>query len=386
MKELEILLDNFWIIKDDDKELFYQIKDGIPEYKNFLAEKLGYHIIQNSQLIKLEKIPGKAEAWMGIQEFESPMEYAFLCLLLMFLEDKGKEEQFVLSSITEFIEANYPGEKIDWTLFRHRKSLVKVLRFATKMGMLKVDDGDDSKFTSEASTEVLYENTGLSKYFTRSFTMNILNYTSYRDFEKEDELDIDKDKGIIRRQRAYRKLLMSPVVYKEGDFDPDFDYIKKQRSAIDNDFEKYLGLELHVHKNCAMVVLPQNKTYKSMFPNGTTINDIILQMNYMINNMVKQGKLKPDNNDIIIISKTFFEIMIKELRDLNSAGWSKEYREMDFKKLYDEIIHFMEMINMIEVSEKEVKILPLCGKVIGRYPDDFYSKEVEREVALDEAK
>ncbi|WDU82073.1 DUF2398 family protein [Caloramator sp. Dgby_cultured_2] len=78
--------------------------------------------------------------------------------------------------------------------------------------------------------------------------------------------------------------------------------------------------------------------------------------------------------------------MVKELKALNSAGWSKEYREMDFEKLYNEIIHFMEMLNMIKVSEKEIKILPLCGKVVGRYPDDFYSKEMEREVALDEAK
>ena len=59
------------------------------------------------------------------------MEYAFLCILLMFLEDKGREEQFVLSQITEFIQGNYIGEeKIDWTLYRHRKDLIKVLRFA----------------------------------------------------------------------------------------------------------------------------------------------------------------------------------------------------------------------------------------------------------------
>ena len=116
MKDLEKLLENYWIIKDDDKDLYYSVKDSLPEYKNFLNEKLGYHVIINPNLIKLEKLPGISEPWMGIQEFESTMEYAFLCLLLMFLEDMEREEQFVLSNITEFIQGNFSkDEKVDWT-------------------------------------------------------------------------------------------------------------------------------------------------------------------------------------------------------------------------------------------------------------------------------
>ena len=67
MKELEILLENYWISKDENKELYYRIKDSIPNFKTFLAEKLGYQVIVNPNLIKLEKLPGKAEAWMGIK-------------------------------------------------------------------------------------------------------------------------------------------------------------------------------------------------------------------------------------------------------------------------------------------------------------------------------
>lgn len=122
MKELEMLLEHFWIYKEENKELYYAIKDSIPKFKNFLNEKLGYHIIVNSNVIKLEKIPGRAESFMGIEDFADSMEYAFLCLLLMFLEDKTKEEQFVLSEITEYIKGSFMGkEEVDWTLYRHRK-------------------------------------------------------------------------------------------------------------------------------------------------------------------------------------------------------------------------------------------------------------------------
>ncbi|HHW47927.1 MAG TPA: TIGR02678 family protein, partial [Clostridiaceae bacterium] len=176
MKELEILLENFWIIKEKDPELYHMVKDATPKFKDFVEEKLGYKIIVNAYMIKLEKLPGKAESWMGIQQFTSAMEYAFFCILLMFLEDRGANDQFVLSQITEYIQAVYPGEvKVDWTLFSHRKSLVKVLKFATEIGLINVDDGNEQKFMESVETEVLYESTGLSRYFVRNFTGNILN-------------------------------------------------------------------------------------------------------------------------------------------------------------------------------------------------------------------
>src|SRR6056297_1315808 len=116
MKELEILLERYWISKEEDKELYYRIKDAYPEFKDFLQNKLGYRIIINPYIIKLEKIQGKPESWMGIEDFNDKLEYAFFCLLLIFLEDKGPEEQFILSQVTEFIEAVFPGngdKKVD---------------------------------------------------------------------------------------------------------------------------------------------------------------------------------------------------------------------------------------------------------------------------------
>jgi len=43
------------------------------------------------------------------------------------------------------------------------------------------------------------------------------------------------------------------------------------------------------------------------------------------------------------------------------------------KKLYEEIMLYMKNYNMLEIKQKqkEVKILPLVGKIIGRYPKGF---------------
>ena len=378
-KDLEILLENYWVSKEQDKELYYRLKDSIPKFKSFLNDKLGYHVIINSYMIKLEKLPGKSESWMGISEFDSVMEYGFLCLLLVFLEGKGNEEQFVLSQITEFIQLAYPGDdKVDWTLFKHRRYLIKVMRFASEIGMIRVNDGDEQTFASDAASEVLYESTGMSRYFTRNFSMNILNFNSYKDIENEDFMEIDRDRGIIRRQRVYRRVLMSPVVYNNGADDADYAYIKHFRNLIEKDMEAYLGLSFHVHRNGAMLVLDQTNNFGQTFPENKAISDIVLQMNFLLRDQIEEGNLVLKSDDTVMISIAAFQSYVISLKGQNVSGWSKEFREMDALTLAHQILAYMKSYNMVELTsdQKEVKIMPLVGKISGGYPEHFNAEEV----------
>ena len=130
MKELEILLNKRWVLKSRDKETYYKLRDALGELRKFTTEKMGCQIIDNSLLIKMEKIPVIPESFMGIQKFSSKEEYAYLCILLMFLEDRDAQEQFIISQLTEYITANLPGEISDWTLYTNRRKLIRVMRFA----------------------------------------------------------------------------------------------------------------------------------------------------------------------------------------------------------------------------------------------------------------
>ena len=56
MNTLEKLLSKRWFVKAVNKEEYYQIKDEVGKYQNFLSEKLGYHIIVNPYVVKLEKM------------------------------------------------------------------------------------------------------------------------------------------------------------------------------------------------------------------------------------------------------------------------------------------------------------------------------------------
>ena len=83
MKELEILLNRRWILKSEDKELYYRVRDAVGEIRKYVTDKLGSQIIDNSLLIKLEKIPVIHGGVYGSHQFSSKREYVYLCILLI---------------------------------------------------------------------------------------------------------------------------------------------------------------------------------------------------------------------------------------------------------------------------------------------------------------
>jgi uncharacterized protein (TIGR02678 family) len=290
----------------------------------------------------------------------------------MFLEDKAIEEQFLLSDLTEYIEVMFSGkEKIDWTTYRHRKYLVNVLAFVTDKGMLKINDFSDRNFASYKEAEVLYENTGLSKYFVRHFMGNIMNYNTAEDLERDEWLDGNLEKGVSRRNRVYRKVVLSPAVYNEGVEDADYLYIKNYRGMIQDEIEKYFDSELHVHKSATFMILSNEKSYKRSFPELKAISDITLQMNRIIIDNLSKGELEKAEYDVIKVSRYYFDKMVEELREKHIAGWSKEFRDMKVEKLTEELIKYMVSYLFIKKDVDDIFILPLVGKITGRYPDEF---------------
>ena len=99
MDAKELLLTRRWITKQEDRDAYYLIKDKAKELRKFFQEKFGYSLIVHQQYVRLDKVPDKAEPWMGITAFKHLEEYQYFCLILIFLEDKQSEEQFILSSL-----------------------------------------------------------------------------------------------------------------------------------------------------------------------------------------------------------------------------------------------------------------------------------------------
>ena len=209
-------------------------------YKNCGAIANAAPILRLSNIILLALLSPDASSFMGILDFSSKEEYAFLCILLMFLEEKDTQEQFILSQLTEYISANMPGEPVDWTVYTSRRRLIKVLRYAVAQGIVSITDGADDAFMEDATGEVLYENTGASRYFMRNFSKDITDYGRPEDFLESDWFAMDEDRGIARRHRVYKRLLFAPGMYRRDGSEEDFEYLKYYGRRLTEDLEGIL--------------------------------------------------------------------------------------------------------------------------------------------------
>lgn len=372
MNEIRTLFERFWICKDTEKELYYKVKREMPEFQRFVREQLGWKLIYTDNLLKLEKRPAHAEAFMEITEFTEIRDYCILCVVLMYLEDKEEQEQFLLSELITYVETQLKVfMEVDWTSFAQRKSLVRVLQYMEKLQMLRVYEGKSEAFGAEVGQEVLYENTGYSKYFATSFPTDISEYQSWEDFEKADFEEVQEDRGSARINRVYRQLSVCPVMYWEKNDDADALYLKNQRQWISKYLRENLGGNLEIYKNMACLTLENDDCYGTVHPRDAMLPEAVLLVCQKIQDDLAIGKLEKTENERIFMSRKKFADLVHECRDKWLAGWSKEFREMDEKKLLETIVKYMEDWLMIRCENEQIVIYPVTGRLSGVYPDDF---------------
>jgi len=381
LKVLEELLENYWILSQFEKERYDEIRQELDEKTiNFIKYKLGYKLIINPYIVKLEKVPGIPKSFMGINEFSTKLEYIFLCLILIFLEEKVRKEQFILSQMIDYIQnsvvdIDLGDTVIDFNIYKQRQSMVKVLKYIRDLGFIKLYDGDENKFAENVENDVLYEVTGVSKYFVRNFTSDISDCNSYIDIYEKEQLGLDQEKGIERRQRVYRRLFTENVVYSEGKEDQDYLYIKQYKNTIAQDVDQMLDSSLEIHKNGAYILLAEHEPFKNVFPTNKAISDVTLFMNTLLAQKLQSKEFKIEENDTILLSEIEISNIIKELQENYAKGFSKEYREMDEIELQEKIVDYMKDFDMIRYEKelKQYRIMPITFKINGKYPETFSS-------------
>lgn len=379
MNEVRTLFEKFWICRDTDKETFYKVKRDIPNFQKFVREQLGWKLVHTENLLKLEKRPAHAEPFMGIEEFTDIRDYCIFCVVLMYLEDKEDQEQFLLSELIDYVETQLKAYmEIDWTSFTQRKSLVRVLQCMERLSMLRVYEGSSEGFSAEAGQEVLYENTGYSKYFATSFPTDISGYESWEDFEKADFEEFDEDRGSVRVNRVYRQLAVCPSFYWEGNDDPDALYLKNQRQRIARNLDENLGGNLDVYKNAAFFTLEEDDCYGAVHPRDAMLPEAVLLICGKIQSSIARGKLKRKENECISMTREQFAKQVLAVRKKWNSAWSKEFREMDEKKLLETVLTYMKNWMMVRCEEDRIIVLPAVGRLSGFYPEDFEGEKEKR--------
>ena len=226
--------------------------------------------------------------------------------------------------------------------------------------------------------EILYENTGLSRYMAVNFAYSIDNFQSWEDFEKQQNEEGEADRGHYRINRVYRQMAAAPALYWSQSDNPDSIYLKNQRQWIQKNFSEYLGGQLHIHKNAAFLVMDEEESFGERHPREAMLPELVLLFCGRIRETVDEGVWMKRQDECIVVSEKEFQKELNDCRDRYSLAWSKEYREMEDEKLLTTVISYMKSWTMIDESDGEIVIYPAAGKMTGNYPAEFELKEKNR--------
>lgn len=139
MDEFRTLLNRFWVRRSEDRELFYQLRRKLPAMRGVLREQFGWEVTCTEEVIRLVKQPAKASPAFGIRSFTAVSDYSLLCGLLLVLEDKDDGQRFLLSELTQAIQAHVKPfmPSLSWERYQYRTSLVRVLQYAEQIGLVR---------------------------------------------------------------------------------------------------------------------------------------------------------------------------------------------------------------------------------------------------------
>ena len=377
MYEFRALLDRFWVTREGNRELYFTLKraQADPDFHRLINELLGWNLIVNEAVIKLEKVPPRAMPWMGIQSFQEPMDYCLLCAVLLFLADLDDGAPFLLSSLTQAVETFLNEvQPVDWTRFLHRKSLVRVLQYAQEIGLVLVYDGNSALFGNDRNQEVLYENTGLSRHFPVHFGRDIIGLRSIEDFES---LAWEGDETEQRRRRVYRQLALTPCLYCSDQSQADYDYIKNQRRTVSGNLDKFLNGELQLYKNGAFFLLSEGERCGALYPNTQAMSDVALLLCAQLREQMKQGVYLRQEDDTVLLTRLEFRHEISRCRARYGNGWGSQLRAYSLDRICQELTAYMSNWMLLEELDGDILLYPAVGKLVGAYPASYQNEPEE---------
>lgn len=371
---VQSLLNRPWVLKQEQPVLFQQIKDHYEVLREWFYERLGFPLIVTRNFIKVEKIPGTYQPWMGINEFLMPRDYGLFTYGLWYLEGKGEAEQFLLSQMVEEIKEHLltMDVTIDWTLYEHRLSMMRALRKLKQLNILIAVDGDEGDWAQQGGdNNVLYECSSMARYVLRRFPKELMAYQDIDALSEREEAETPEAEIAQRRQRVYRRLVQEPMVYDWEWTEEERHYLLTQRRSIIEHMDEMLNLEGRRYQEGLLFFDPEVSAEGDLFPTLSVISDLVILMAGEVRRRMTRDKPLYDFDEWgrIHLTVTDLEAVMMALREKYKDYWSKEYRMMSLHELVRRVISHLQEWNLgTQVNSDEILLFPALGRWNGNYP------------------
>ncbi|MBD2862508.1 TIGR02678 family protein [Paenibacillus oceani] len=367
------LLNRPWILKEDDQELYFSIKDHYEELRDWFMDQAGFPLLMTRSLAKLERTPVVAHPWMGFEEFREIRDYVFFTYALWFLEGKTEMDQFLLSDVVEEVREQLAavGLEADWRHYHHRLSMARALKKLSSLGVLIAVDGDEGDWAQSESRNVLYECSPHSRYVLRRFPQDLTTYSRMEELS-EPILYANTPDGdnIRRRHRVYRRFLLEPVVLDRHWDAESLPYVLTQRRSIMDHLQRMLGLEGRRYREGLLFFYPEPTSEAVLFPTLSGVSDLVLLIAGELRRQLGlEGSGRYAEADgSIRLERSELEGILLRLQERHQDYWSKEFRTSSSAQLAELVFAHMEQWRLGEWEDAgHFLISPVVSRWNGMY-------------------
>lgn len=376
------LLNRPWILKEEDQELYFWIKDHHEELRDWFMDQTGFTLLVTRSLAKLERAPVVAFPWMGFEEFREVRDYVFFTYALWYLEGKTEMDQFLLSDLVEEVreQMGVVGLEADWKIYTHRLSMARALKKLSAFGVLIAVDGDESGWAQDEERNALYECSPHSRYVLRRFPQDL---TAYDEMEQlaDPILYANTPDGVNlrRRHRVYRRFLLEPVVldrHWEDDLQP---YVLTQRRAIIDHLQRMFGFEGRRYREGLLFFYPELTSEGELFPTLSGVSDVLLLLAGELRRQLRTegGGRYAEADGSVRLERSELEGLLLKLKTLHQSYWSKELRESTSSQLAELCLRHMEAWGLGEWEDANHF---LVSPVLSRWNAEYANAEFDQEL------
>lgn len=356
---VKLLVENFWIIREDQPENYNFLRRHQQYIQREFRQRFGLNITIRPQYIQLLKRPFHLEAWMGNNDFITPMDFTLFCCGMAFVEELETEAPFMMDELVQNLQLMVPEELVvDWNNYNHRKSLVRAVKKMEQLRLIEKIEGEVSDFEqSEQNLEILFNTTPMARAFLARAPQS---YTQYGTFDAFKE-DLERSRSSLERNQViYQRLLMVPQIRRTTENEDIFALMRNYYRFT----QEYVGnntlFHFELYRDYAAFTLELRDNWQELFPSRKVVDEVLIQLATIL----RQEELEPTPYGEVYLTEDQWHKLVKALQVNYCTYWSKEFSEMTLKQLSDILFARGASWGLFEKLESQIIIQPAFGRLV----------------------
>lgn len=359
---LNLLFENFWIVKTTQPEEYRLIKRYRKELDIELRKRFGLSLLVRPQFIQLFRRPFHLQEWMGIEDFKDVMDYVLLMHAMAYIEEQETNAYFLLNELIESIERDLPEDyHLEWTNYLHRKSLVRVLKKLIDLAILEVIQGEIELFEQNEDRNILYTITTQSRYLLGKTPDAFVKYEDFDDFWQEIQNNQLEDSN----QALFTQLMCEPVLYRNSENEQDFIRLRNYQSVFARFVEEKTDYQFELTKDVAMFTLDKRDSSRDIFPSRKVLDEILVQLQTVLFDQEQQV----DTYGVGLFTMSQWQLAAEKLKQDYQSFWSKEYKELKVSELANRLLERAQEFQMVKVIDEVIYLQPVLTRMVAKMED-----------------